>query len=212
MMVSEGSSITTLLADGATTLQLAPGSLASAAGAWLVSKLLLIPEGANLPIGFGVLVDNMLLHETFLANLAAQHCNASHCMPCHFMVTGYLVWWLVSGSPPASHFICPYHSFMKSDMGHHWTLFQWNWPSHWQPMGLSYPYVAGNSTSPPWLLPPPHLPPIVGSLGCLDAFWQSTNLSSWIPMSYQLWWSPNIFIQMLCLHDGPTSLPSTYAV
>jgi len=90
-MVSEGSSITTLLADGATTLQLAPGSLASAAGAWLVSKLLLIPEGANLPIGFGVLVDNMLLHETFLANLAAQHCNASHCMPCHFMVTGYLV-------------------------------------------------------------------------------------------------------------------------
>jgi len=41
--------------------------------------MLLIPEGANLPIGFGVLVDDKFSHETFLATLAVQHGNSIAC-------------------------------------------------------------------------------------------------------------------------------------
>jgi len=51
-----GSPLTELPPAGAAMLDLATGSSASAAGAWTVSKLLFIPEGANLPVGFGVLI------------------------------------------------------------------------------------------------------------------------------------------------------------
>ncbi len=74
-----GSPITVLPAARAAMLDLVPGGQATAAGAWIVSKMLLIPEGTNLLIGFGVLVDNKFLHETFLATLAAQHSNSIAC-------------------------------------------------------------------------------------------------------------------------------------
>jgi len=51
-----GSPLMELPPAGAAMLDLATGSSASAAGAWTVSKLLFIPEGANLPVGFGVLI------------------------------------------------------------------------------------------------------------------------------------------------------------
>jgi len=61
-------------------LDLVPGGQATVAGTWIVSKMLLIPEGANLPIGFEVLVDDKFSHETFLATLAVQH---GHPITCH---------------------------------------------------------------------------------------------------------------------------------
>jgi len=79
-MGPDGSPLITLPAAGAAMLDLVPGSPPTPAGAWIVSKMLLIPEGTNLPIGFGVLVDDKFSRETFLATLAAQH---SHPIACH---------------------------------------------------------------------------------------------------------------------------------
>jgi len=67
----DGSPITMLPAARAAMLDLVPGGPPTAAGTWIVSKMLLIPKGANLPIGFGVLVDDKFSCETFLATLAA---------------------------------------------------------------------------------------------------------------------------------------------
>jgi len=72
-MGPDGSPLTALPAAGAAMLDLVPGGPPTPAGAWIVSKMLLIPEGANLPIGFGVLVDDKFSCETFLATLATQH-------------------------------------------------------------------------------------------------------------------------------------------
>jgi len=74
-----GSLITVLPTARAAMLDLVPGGQATAAGAWIVSKMLLIPEGTNLPIGFGVLVNDKFSCETFLATLAVQHGNSVAC-------------------------------------------------------------------------------------------------------------------------------------
>jgi len=49
-------------------------------GAWTLSKVLLLPPGGNLPIGFGMAVNDLFLQETFLLQLATQHSQslASH--------------------------------------------------------------------------------------------------------------------------------------
>jgi len=78
-MGPDGSPITALPAAEVAMLDLVPGGPPTMAGAWIVSKMLLIPEGANLPIGFEVLVDDKFSHETFLATLAVQHSNSIAC-------------------------------------------------------------------------------------------------------------------------------------
>jgi len=45
----------------------------NAHGAWTLSKLLLLPPGGNLPIGFRMIVNGLFSHETFLLQLVAQH-------------------------------------------------------------------------------------------------------------------------------------------
>jgi len=78
-MGPDSSPITVLPAAGAAMLDLVPGGPPTVAGTWIVSKMLLIPKGADLPIGFGVLVDDKFLNETFLATLAVQHGNSIAC-------------------------------------------------------------------------------------------------------------------------------------
>jgi len=45
----------------------------TAQGAWTVSKLLLLPEGSNLPVGFGIVVDATFSRKLFTQQLASQH-------------------------------------------------------------------------------------------------------------------------------------------
>jgi len=42
-------------------------------GAWTLSKLLLLSSGGNLPIGFGMVVNDLFSRETFLLQLATKH-------------------------------------------------------------------------------------------------------------------------------------------
>jgi len=57
-------------ADGIPLIKLCTGALS---GAWTLSKHLLLPPGGNLPIGFGMAVNDLFSRETFILQLATEH-------------------------------------------------------------------------------------------------------------------------------------------
>jgi len=69
----EGSAVTLLPAANAAGVALAYKDNQMATGTWTVSKLLLLPDGGNLPVGFGVAIDGSFSRQVFLQQLAAQH-------------------------------------------------------------------------------------------------------------------------------------------
>jgi len=54
-------------------VSLSAGGLPDATGAWMVSPMLLIPVGGNLPIGFMMIIDETFSQNGFLQKLAAHH-------------------------------------------------------------------------------------------------------------------------------------------
>ncbi len=57
-------------ANGISLIKLCTGAPSRA---WTLSKLLLLPPGGNLPIGFGMVVNDLFSWETFLLQLTTQH-------------------------------------------------------------------------------------------------------------------------------------------
>jgi len=68
------STVTLIPEKNTAWVALATGGSPTTLGAWAMSSLLLIPAGRNLPIGFG-----MALNQNFLDQLADQHSTALAC-------------------------------------------------------------------------------------------------------------------------------------
>jgi len=73
MPASTTSTITVVPENNAARIALAAGGPPNAPGAWALSNLLLIPAGGNLPIGFGVALDDNFSRDLFFDQLADQH-------------------------------------------------------------------------------------------------------------------------------------------
>jgi len=70
---SSGSEVTAIPPNNAACLTITATDTMQASGIWLTSNLLLLPDGANLPVRFGVPLDASFSQDSFLLCLAKQH-------------------------------------------------------------------------------------------------------------------------------------------
>jgi len=103
-------------ADGIPLIKLCTGTLS---GAWTLSKLLLLPPGGNLPIGFGMVINDLFSRETFLLQLATEHGQSLASHVDGWMQAPWCEHWFNGAHQETKSFVVPVVSWHQAAAGYY---------------------------------------------------------------------------------------------